>query len=46
MKLDEEDSGKILDVPIIGVRSGLKQQPLVEFKINASMIHVTSITGV
>lgn len=46
IKLDEETLGKILDVPTIGVRTIVKQQPSTEFMIGASKVGGTSIAGV
>lgn len=46
IKLDEETLGKILDVPIVGVRTMVKQQPTTKFMINVPKMGGTSITAV
>lgn len=45
IKLDKEVLGKILDVPIIGVRTMSKKQPSIEFMIDASKVGGTSVVG-
>lgn len=46
LKLDEESLGKILDVPTVGVRTVIKQQPSTEFMIDASKVGGTFVAGV
>lgn len=46
LKLYKEILEKILDIPIIGVRTMMNQQPTIEFIFEASKIGVTSIAVV
>ncbi|KAF3679782.1 hypothetical protein FXO38_02605 [Capsicum annuum] len=46
IRLDEENLGEIMDVPIIGVKTVVKQQPTTKFMIESSRIDGTSITAV
>lgn len=46
LKLYKEILERILDIPIIGVRTVMNQQPTIEFIIEASNIRVTSIAVV
>lgn len=46
MKLDEETLVKILDFPIVGLRTISNQQPSTEFMMDASKVKGTSMAGV
>lgn len=46
INLDKETLKKILDVPVMGVRTISMQQPSTEFMIDASKVGGTSVFGV